>query len=254
LNLFLLLLSVVPASSVCPHCKDSIEGCAGGDACPLVMDLASNRDLFETSSFDAPPVLSHLLSPRLLNVFTRSVAEMIQGVAATPAGGLAVDFSDARYEMPGAVVKAAYFGHCSAESAMMELMRRMDAPMRQVLSIASSMVGGENIYAAAPPAREPERGDVTRGDAASSDIPPSPRSPNPWRDSSDDEDDEGIPPTDRQTRGSRATARSGVSRGGTTAAPATPVRAVVVGVPARGVPSPPVTRQRGGAHASSSSA
>ena len=111
---------------VCPSCKDSIPGCQGGAACPLLVDVAANIAAFSAENLDTPPVMTNLLPPRLLSIFTRSVNEFILGIAATPAGGRAVDFSEAKYNNPGAVVKAAYFGHCSAESAMLELMRRMD--------------------------------------------------------------------------------------------------------------------------------
>ena len=36
------MLCVLPIDCVCIHCKDSIPGCRGGDACPLVTTVASN--------------------------------------------------------------------------------------------------------------------------------------------------------------------------------------------------------------------
>mgnify|MGYP006083404123 CR=1 FL=1 len=126
LSTVVLLLSVTDVSSVCVHCKDTIEGCRGGNLCPLVVDVTANQAIFESDDFSAAPNLQHLLPSRLLHIFTRSVSEFLAGLSAAPAGGRAVDFSEAKYNNPGAIVKASYFGHCTAESAMIELMRRMD--------------------------------------------------------------------------------------------------------------------------------
>ena len=42
LRLLLVLVCMHSASAVCPHCKDTIAGCAGGDRCPTISDIAAN--------------------------------------------------------------------------------------------------------------------------------------------------------------------------------------------------------------------
>ena len=104
----------------------TIAGCGGTEVCPLITDHGANIAAFEAETLDRAPQVTNLLPPRLLCIFSRSVCECLVGIASTPAGGMPVDFDDARYSTPGAVVKAAYYGHCSTETAMIELMRRMD--------------------------------------------------------------------------------------------------------------------------------
>ena len=77
----------VPSMSVCCHCKDSIAGCAGGNACPLVTDLAANIALFEGGRLGSVPSVRNLLPPELSSFFTRSVCEALVAIATAPISG-----------------------------------------------------------------------------------------------------------------------------------------------------------------------
>ena len=78
--------------SVCCHCKDSIAGCAGGDACPLVIDLAANIALFEGGRLGSVPSVRNLLPPELSSFFTRSVCEALVAIATAPIGKVVIDY------------------------------------------------------------------------------------------------------------------------------------------------------------------
>ena len=82
-----LLWGAPTAQAVCPHCKDSIPGCGGGDACPLVTDLAANAAIFAESKLGQAPRLTHLMMPELAAHFPRPVAEAVVGIACAPAVG-----------------------------------------------------------------------------------------------------------------------------------------------------------------------
>ena len=128
---YLVCVGPAPVGAVCPHCKDSIAGCTGGTACPLVADLAANVAGFESGSLSTLPEVRHLIPPRLLALFSRSVLEQIVATATAPLGS-AVDLRGQRYTSATSVVQAALFGHCSMEEASLELTRRMEAATEMI--------------------------------------------------------------------------------------------------------------------------
>ena len=114
-------------SAVCPHCKDTIVGCAGGDRCPIVKDLAENAAIFVSHSMAKTPKVTQLLSPEIAAHFTRPVVEAVVGLACAPAVGTEIDFTSAEYRTSRSVVQAAMHGHCSVAEAADVLTGRMDA-------------------------------------------------------------------------------------------------------------------------------
>ena len=68
---------IISGEPVCIHCKDSIPGCAGGDACPLVTEVAANGQIFENNNWGVTPTIVHLLPPELLSHFPKSVCDAI---------------------------------------------------------------------------------------------------------------------------------------------------------------------------------
>jgi hypothetical protein len=140
-----LLFSLVDStvSVVCPTCADTISGCAGGDACPLLADVTANAAIFAAGQIGTNPVLHNLLSPSLLQLFPRNVCEAVVGVATAPVGGREVDFSLATYNTIDSVTQAARFGHCPVADAMVELMRRRataDEPTAAQCTMAVEML------------------------------------------------------------------------------------------------------------------
>ena len=105
---------------------DTIPGCTGGDACPLVTDLAANTAIFETNAVGRSPNVYHLLPKYLRDVFTKPVCEAIVGIATAPANANSVDFGDEAYNTCKAVVEAAFYGHATVDEASLELNSRME--------------------------------------------------------------------------------------------------------------------------------
>ena len=60
-----LAVMATPIEAVCPHCKDTIPGCAGGDACPTVADVVSNAAIFSGRSLGSTPRVTNLFPPEL---------------------------------------------------------------------------------------------------------------------------------------------------------------------------------------------
>lgn len=117
---------VVPMPAVtCLHCKDTIIGCVGGTACPLVADVAHNRALFEHGT-PGDIKVSQLLPVRLLSLFSQSVCKQLIGMSMAPPGGLEVDLTGSDYVRAGDVVRAVFYSHCTPEAGMLELVTRMD--------------------------------------------------------------------------------------------------------------------------------
>ena len=126
--LYVAMLLFKPSSAVvCAICKDTIAGCTGGDACPLVTDITSNAAIFEAGRLGEVPNMQNLLPPGLLALFPRNVCELIVGIASGPSGGRAVDFSAPEYAPPHNVARAAIYGYCTAEQAILELLDRQQA-------------------------------------------------------------------------------------------------------------------------------
>ena len=77
LGLMVAHLPLAKGAPVCPHCRGSIAGCAGGDECPLVKGVAANAAAMAASSLTRVPNLAKLLPFDILSVFTRSVVEAV---------------------------------------------------------------------------------------------------------------------------------------------------------------------------------
>ena len=123
-----MLLGVPIASAVCTNCKDTIVGCTGGDACPLVSNVVSNALIFSAKTLGSAPKLTHILPSELAALFGRTVCDAMVGIACAPAQGTEVDFGVEPYLSSNqAIVKSALYGHCSVAEAQNELGRRMEA-------------------------------------------------------------------------------------------------------------------------------
>ena len=126
-TLWLLSLFLPSHAVLCIHCKNSIQGCGGGDACPTITDVAANVKVFQDLALGTAPSLYQLLPPSLTVVFTRPVCEALVGIITAPVGAAPLDFSADKYREAQAIVKAAQYGHCSYSDATAELIRRMAA-------------------------------------------------------------------------------------------------------------------------------
>ena len=126
--LSLVLSNLYTVDAVCPHCKDTILP-AGHlpAACPLVVELTKNAEIFATKKLGSSPTVAHSMTHELAMQFTRPVVDAIVGLACAPVQGVQVDFTDATYNQASAVVKAAVYGHCSFAEASAVLAERLDA-------------------------------------------------------------------------------------------------------------------------------
>ena len=125
--MLLLLFFAAPVTAVCPHCKDVIPGCAGGDACPLVVEHAANVEIFRTGTVGSCPTVAHALPTTMRAIFTPALCEALVGIATAPAGGLSADLTDRElYPTPTAIVRASRYGHTTEEEAIMELSMRTE--------------------------------------------------------------------------------------------------------------------------------
>ena len=123
----MLLVTFLPSmEAVCTHCKDTIPGCTGGTACPLIADASFNAAIFEKSTLGACPKIANLVCPELASFFPRPTCEAIVGLACAPAVGRVIDFSTAAYVKASAVVQAAMYRHCSVAEAASELAKRLE--------------------------------------------------------------------------------------------------------------------------------
>ena len=113
--------------AVCPHCRDSIVGCTGGDLCPLVAGVKTNGAAMVAPNHASIPSVSKLLPPELLSVFTRAVCEAVSSIASLPVGGTEVDLTGSGYASHHSVVQAVTHGHVTRENAVAELSRRLEA-------------------------------------------------------------------------------------------------------------------------------
>jgi len=130
--LSLLLHSLPVARAVCTHCKDTISPTHLDAACPLVVGIAANAQLFATKSLGASPTLTYSLTHEMAAHFTRPVVDAIMGIACAPCQGAQVDLKSAAYAQANAVVKAAVYGHASFAEASAELAERLDAATTQL--------------------------------------------------------------------------------------------------------------------------
>ena len=158
-----ILLCVMPgptAAVVCFHCKDTIPGCAGGDLCPTIVDVSVNAAIFAAPDLTGQSrvVVERVLPHRLLLTFSQRVCDAIIGLATQPAGGRSVDLTTDAFVTESSVVKACFYGHCSPESALLELTSRMteaDEALLPKIKLAIEVikargtdvvVGGQGVY------------------------------------------------------------------------------------------------------------
>ena len=114
--------------AVCPHCKDTILPAGHlAAACPLVVELTKNAEIFEKKKLGSSPTVAHSMTHELAMQFTRPVVDAIVGLACAPVQGVQIDFTDPMYNAASAVVKAAVYGHCSFAEASAILAERLDA-------------------------------------------------------------------------------------------------------------------------------
>jgi len=128
LVLVLLVGALDGVYGVCPHCKDSIIGCTGGNDCPLFKEHAANAAMFANRVLGSAPRVTYHFPPELAAAFPRAVCEAIVGLACAPAPGREIDLeNDAAYSTCRAVVQAASFRHCSVVEASSVLAARLEA-------------------------------------------------------------------------------------------------------------------------------
>jgi hypothetical protein len=125
--LSLLLHSLPGVRAVCTHCKDTITPGHLDAACPLVVGIAANAQMFANKALGGSPTLTYSLTHEMAAHFTRPVVDAIMGIACAPCQGAQVDLKSAAYAQHHAVVKAAVYGHASFAEASAELAERMDA-------------------------------------------------------------------------------------------------------------------------------
>ena len=142
LALVLFMYALDGVYGVCPHCKDSIAGCTGGNDCPLFKEHTANTALFTTRVLGSAPRVTYSFPPELAAAFPRAVCEAVMGLACAPAPGAEIDLeNDAKYATCRAVVQAAAFHHCSVAEASTVLSARLEDATAEVdiLKIRGSM-------------------------------------------------------------------------------------------------------------------
>ena len=133
--MIMLSVYVGKAGAVCPHCLDCIPGCTGGDACPLVGELTENVRIFREGALGEVPKIDYSMPANMRSVFSSSLCEALVGIALAPAGGVSADLANAElYPTPTSIVRAARFGHCSVEEAILELSARTETADEAELS------------------------------------------------------------------------------------------------------------------------
>jgi hypothetical protein len=124
--LSLFVHSLPGVRAVCTHCKDTITPAHLDAACPLVVGIAANAQLFANKALGGSPTLTYSLTHEMAAHFTRPVVDAIMGIACAPCQGAQVDLKSGAYTQHHAVVKAAVYGHASFAEASAELAERMD--------------------------------------------------------------------------------------------------------------------------------
>ena len=133
LVLSLLVGALDGVHGVCPHCKDSIVGCSGGNDCPLFKEHTANTAMFDTRVLGSAPRITYSFPPELSSAFPRVVCEAVMGLACAPAPGAEIDLeNDAKYATCRAVVQAAAFRHCSVPEASNVLTARLEDATEEV--------------------------------------------------------------------------------------------------------------------------
>ena len=123
----MILAAILPGGeAVCIHCKDTIQGCTGGNGCPAFRDWTANSEIFDQKTLGTTPKVTFALTPELLAYFTRPICEAVVGLACAPAVGTEIDFDSAAYSKSKAVVQAATYGHCSIGEALNVLSSRLE--------------------------------------------------------------------------------------------------------------------------------
>ena len=139
--LFLFLLSFDGVLGVtCHTCKDTIPGCAGGNACPLLAQCITNAAALVAGSMGVIS-FKHLIPSRLLGIFARSVMDRIVFLAHRsthvpfdPAGKTATQVYSAALQ--------GQIGKNEAQSALVTIMddpALSDAQRHSVASTAAMM-------------------------------------------------------------------------------------------------------------------
>ena len=149
--IMIVLGSLPTAHAVCTHCKDATLPTHGDAACPLVVNIAANAQIFSSKSLGTAPTVTYSLTHELAAHFTRPVLDAIMGIACAPCQGAIVDLKATAYTAANAVVKAAMYGHCSFAEASAELAERLDAALQplDVEKIRGAMeslrIGAESV-------------------------------------------------------------------------------------------------------------
>ena len=150
--MILLVLGSLPTThAVCTHCKDTISPTHLDAACPLVVNIAANAQIFSAKTLGSAPTVTYSLTHELAAHFNRPVLDAIMGIACAPCQGAIVDLKATAYAAANAVVKAAMYGHCSFAEASAELAERLDAALQplDVEKIRGAMeslrIGAESV-------------------------------------------------------------------------------------------------------------
>ena len=117
----ILMFTPMASGVVCQTCKDTISGCAGGAACPLLKGPMDNAATLSGVGTGQAPDITKLMPPDLLCTFTKTVMETLCAVARAPKGGGSADISATSISSATGVVRAAINGFCTWEEAVSQL-------------------------------------------------------------------------------------------------------------------------------------
>ena len=115
------------ATGICPHCKNTIAGCPGGDKCITITGPIANAACLASAALTSLPDPTNLLTPDLMAMCSRPMLEALRALNHAPTTSMAVDLTTAAYTTASSVVQAASFGYVSLEEAKVELSRRIDS-------------------------------------------------------------------------------------------------------------------------------
>ena len=155
----LLFLGCAPGvSATCTTCFDSIPGCAGSTACPLLTGVAGNAAGLVAATATVLSV-AKLLPSRILRAFTRPQLEAISAIARRPVGNAPYDFEGkSAFDIQSAVAS----GLVSSDEASTQLHRLMnDLPdsasalaIQRIQTAIESLRPGSMPKSVIPPAGE----------------------------------------------------------------------------------------------------
>ena len=117
----ILMFTPMASGVVCQTCKDTISGCTGGAACPLLKGPMDNAATLSGVGTGQAPDITKLMPPDLLCTFTKTVMETLCAVARAPKGGGSADISATSISSATGVVRAAINGFCTWEEAVSQL-------------------------------------------------------------------------------------------------------------------------------------